>query len=61
MYVSSDFLCIAGRLCDVSFDSCSSAPCRNSGTCVNVGDTSYRCVCAAGYRGFNCEEQEQSE
>ena len=61
IYVSSDLLCIAGRLCDVPVDLCSSAPCQNSGTCVKVGDTSYRCVCANGYRGSNCEQEEQSE
>ena len=61
MCVSSDFLCVAGRLCDVPVDLCSSAPCQNSGTCVNVGGTSYHCVCAGGYRGSNCEEEEQSE
>lgn len=59
--MSSDLLCIAGRLCDVPVDLCSSVPCQNSGTCVKVGDTSYRCVCAEGYRGSNCEEEEQSE
>ena len=61
IYVSTDFLCIAGHLCDVLLDLCSSAPCRNSGTCVNVGGTSYRCICAEGYTGTNCEEVEQSE
>ena len=50
-------------LADVSFfifcsvsavDHCYSNPCKNSGTCQNLTD-SYRCQCATGFTGANCE------
>ncbi|XP_022108451.1 delta-like protein 1 isoform X2 [Acanthaster planci] len=33
---------------------CESGPCRNGGTCQNVG-ASYRCDCPTGYQGQTCE------
>jgi hypothetical protein len=52
---------VAGSTCNVPVDPCSSSPCQNSGTCVQVGNTGYRCVCAEGFTGSRCEEEEQSE
>ena len=36
-------------------NACINQPCRNNGTCVNVG-LSFRCHCKTGYFGQNCEE-----
>ncbi|XP_069688891.1 cubilin [Periplaneta americana] len=50
-----------GPLCNVPVDPCISQPCQNSGTCVRVpGSSSYTCTCRAGFRGTNCQEEEQS-
>jgi hypothetical protein len=59
MYVFSVY--VAGSSCNVAIDPCSSQPCQNSGTCVQIGATGYRCVCTEGFIGSNCEEEEQSE
>ena len=45
--------CISGA----PADACSSAPCRNGGTC-DVDGSDYRCTCAQGYEGRNCERRE---
>lgn len=37
-------------------DTCVSQPCMNGGTCVNTKE-SYRCDCAPGYNGVNCEKE----
>ena len=37
-------------------DTCVSSPCMNGGTCVNTKE-SYRCDCAPGYNGVNCEKE----
>lgn len=39
-------------------DPCGTAPCLNGGTCVpNSGNgNGYRCVCAAGFVGNNCDK-----
>jgi hypothetical protein len=52
---------VAGNTCNVAVDPCSSSPCQNAGTCMQVGTTGYRCACAEGFRGSSCEEEEQSE
>ena len=39
--------------CDVS-DACSSDPCENGGSCVNVG-ASYKCHCTQEFYGKNCQ------
>ncbi|XP_053381391.1 delta-like protein C isoform X3 [Mercenaria mercenaria] len=36
-------------------DRCSTSPCKNSGTCVEVADN-YTCRCIDGFKGRNCEE-----
>jgi len=36
---------------------CDSNPCLNSGTCLNQGPNLYKCVCAHGFRGKNCESK----
>ena len=37
-------------------NACASAPCYNSGTCSNVGN-SYQCRCPSGWSGARCELQ----
>lgn len=34
-------------------DPCSPNPCKNGGTCQNVGGT-FKCTCAAGFSGVTC-------
>jgi EGF-like domain/Human growth factor-like EGF len=38
-------------------DYCARSPCQNGGTCDNVAQTGngYRCTCATGYSGVNCQ------
>lgn len=44
-----------GILCDSELNQCELlSPCKNFGTCENFGN-SYKCVCAAGFFGVNCE------
>ena len=38
------------------FDPCSSGPCLNQGTCVNVSSDTYICSCVSTYFGRNCEQ-----
>ena len=40
------------------FEACSSSPCENSGTCVDVNVDTFVCVCRDGYFGTNCGESE---
>jgi len=42
-------------ICTISAaNECEQRPCQNSGRCLNlIGG--YRCLCAAYYRGINCE------
>ena len=36
-------------------DWCRSGPCKNGGTCHDIGDAGYDCHCADGFEGDNCE------
>lgn len=48
-YVENDF-----TLAVIDINECNGKPCKNGATCVNtVG--SYRCQCASGYNGQNCQ------
>ena len=38
----------------LAFDECSSSPCDNGGTCVDL-EFQYRCDCEPGFEGANCE------
>jgi hypothetical protein len=34
---------------------CAYQPCRNGGTCYNLSNNAYACVCPSVYTGTNCE------
>ena len=38
----------------IDVNECQKNPCRNGGKCTNTRG-SYRCSCAAGFQGKNCE------
>lgn len=33
-----------------------SAPCKNGATCTSTGVSVYKCTCATGYTGTNCDQ-----
>ncbi|ELW47230.1 Protein delta like protein 1 [Tupaia chinensis] len=37
---------------------CTSTPCANNGTCVELGHGSYECSCAPGYSGRDCQRKD---
>ncbi|XP_049625823.1 protein delta homolog 1 isoform X2 [Suncus etruscus] len=47
-----------GDLCDTDIRACSSAPCANNGTCVNMEKGSYQCSCAPGFSGRHCTSRD---
>ena len=50
-----------GYRCDQDKDECLERPCQNGATCAESNDDgsiakdTYRCTCAAGYSGFDCD------
>ena len=36
---------------------CDSSPCLNGATCLNQGPNLFKCVCAHGFKGKNCESK----
>ncbi|PIK43090.1 putative fibropellin-1 isoform X4 [Apostichopus japonicus] len=47
-------LLMSGARCESERDECSSSPCLNAGTCIDLLGA-YRCECPVGYVGINCE------
>ena len=41
--------------CEIQVNLCSSQPCLNGATCINVNTTSWQCQCKCGYTGPRCE------
>jgi Notch 1 len=35
---------------------CHSYPCKNAGSCVDTGNSEFKCLCSTGYTGELCEE-----
>ncbi|XGW04576.1 hypothetical protein V3C99_015620 [Haemonchus contortus] len=52
-----------GILCDMDLDYCSNHAdvCENGGTCIADITNSYKCICAEGFEGRNCERQVSKE
>uniref|UniRef100_A0A673UBX6 Delta like non-canonical Notch ligand 1 n=1 Tax=Suricata suricatta TaxID=37032 RepID=A0A673UBX6_SURSU len=46
-----------GNLCEIDVRACSSGPCANNGTCVNIDSSRYECTCAPGFSGMTCREK----
>lgn len=44
----------SGTVCQTNINECASAPCRNSGTCVDAVN-GYSCGCLPGYSGLLCQ------
>ena len=44
-----------GRNCGEEINQCLSMSCENNSTCVRVSTTQYKCHCAEGYTGSQCE------
>lgn len=38
-----------------TLDPCDPSPCRNGATCVDLGNTTYNCICAPGFTAQNCD------
>ncbi|KAJ8978624.1 hypothetical protein NQ317_011256 [Molorchus minor] len=50
-------LCVfSGKRCEIDIDECSSQPCYNGATCIDLPQ-GYKCQCTPGYFGINCQEE----
>ncbi|XP_012658923.1 protein delta homolog 1 isoform X2 [Otolemur garnettii] len=47
-----------GKLCEIDVRACTSTPCANNGSCVNLENGQYKCSCIPGYTGRNCLKKE---
>nr|XP_020044073.1 protein delta homolog 1 isoform X4 [Castor canadensis] len=47
-----------GKLCDIGVQACTSTPCANNGTCMNLSDGDYECSCIPGYSGKDCQKKD---
>ena len=44
-----------GKFCEIETDHCADAPCKNNGSCSDVG-LSFKCSCMTGYTGDVCSD-----
>ena len=56
---SEDYYCTetTNKPCCAGEKPCHSNPCKNGGTCTDVGTESFQCTCPEGFQGPTCEEQ----
>ncbi|KAM6171669.1 protein delta homolog 1 isoform 5-T5 [Erethizon dorsatum] len=47
-----------GKLCDIGVRACTSTPCNNNGTCMDLGNGHYECACVPGYSGKDCQKKD---
>ncbi|XP_023564463.1 protein delta homolog 1 isoform X2 [Octodon degus] len=47
-----------GKLCDLDIRACTSTPCGNNGTCMDLGNGHYECACVPGYSGKDCQKKD---
>ncbi|KAF7464630.1 hypothetical protein GHT09_006343 [Marmota monax] len=47
-----------GKLCDIDVRACTSTPCSNNGTCVDLDNGRYECSCPPGFSGKDCQEKD---
>ena len=45
----------SGVHCETDVNECASSPCGSNGDCKDLVNR-YECVCKAGFRGINCEQ-----
>ena len=50
-----NFLFITGKLCEVDIDECSSSPCDNKATCMDLPG-GFTCMCPQGFTGPDCND-----
>ena len=36
-------------------DMCASNPCLHEGTCIDMDNNTFKCLCKGGWKGLNCE------
>ncbi|XP_005415083.2 PREDICTED: protein delta homolog 1 [Chinchilla lanigera] len=47
-----------GKLCDIDIRACTSTPCGNNSTCMDLGNGQYECACVPGYSGKDCQRKD---
>jgi len=50
-----DDVSILPNNCIYNEQKCTSSPCKNDGTCVEIGGNDYECLCVGDWEGKNCE------
>ena len=48
----------AGEHCEVELDPCLDKPCGKNGECMSDKVENYECLCHPGFKGRNCELEE---
>ncbi|XP_021099950.1 protein delta homolog 1 isoform X3 [Heterocephalus glaber] len=47
-----------GKLCNIDVRACTSTPCANNGTCMDLGSGHYECACVPGHSGKGCQKKD---
>ncbi|XP_036061965.1 protein delta homolog 1 isoform X2 [Onychomys torridus] len=47
-----------GKFCNIDMRACTSTPCANNGTCVDLEKGQYECSCAPGFSGKDCQNKD---
>uniref|UniRef100_Q09163-2 Isoform B of Protein delta homolog 1 n=1 Tax=Mus musculus TaxID=10090 RepID=Q09163-2 len=46
-----------GKFCEIDVRACTSTPCANNGTCVDLEKGQYECSCTPGFSGKDCQHK----